>query len=78
MKETTIIIHNAIASFLSAKPQVGILTSFAGLGAAILSWLHILTIVLGFAGAVIGLIAGIYTFLIKRKEWKDLNKQLRN
>ena len=72
MKELREMTHNSIMAFLSAKPHIGIITSFAGLGAAILTWMHVLTIVFGFAGALIGFAAGVYSFMIQRRKWKVL------
>lgn len=60
-----------IASLLSDKPHIGILASMTGLFTAILSSLHIITIVFGLLGAIFGAAAGFYTFLIKKKEWRD-------
>ena len=63
-----------ITNLLSDRPSIGIIASAAGLGASILSWLQVITVVFGVLGAVFGAAAGLYTFLIKRKEWSDLNK----
>ena len=64
-----------LAEWIERRPLIGILASFAGFGTSLLSFLHVATVILGFAGAALGFVAGIYTFLIKRAHWhriKDL------
>jgi hypothetical protein len=58
-----------LAEWIERRPLVGIFTSFAGFGTSIIGFLHIGTLILGFAGAGLGFVAGIYTFLIKRAHW---------
>jgi hypothetical protein len=60
-----------ITNLLSDKPHIGIIASMSGATAALLSWLHVVTIVFGLVGAFFGAAAGLYTFLIKRREWKN-------
>lgn len=62
-----------LTQFLERRPSFGILASFSGFGASLVSFLHNASIVVGFAGAVFGLLAGIYTWRIKRREWQRLN-----
>lgn len=63
-----------ITALLSDKPYIGVLAGMTSLLSAILAWLQVITVVFGFLGAVFGAAAGFYTFLIKRKEWKNGKK----
>lgn len=64
-----------LAAFIEKKPHFGILASLSGFGVSLLSLLHVATIVLGFGGAVFGLLAGYYTYRIKRHHWeREQNK----
>ena len=57
------------------KP-LGELTTFGlTLGTGALSWLEIITPILGFIGVLLGCIAGVYTIIIRRKQTALLNKQ---
>jgi hypothetical protein len=58
-------------AFLTARPYVGFLASGAGALSALLTWMKILTPILGFAGAVFGAVAGFLTLLIKWREWRN-------
>lgn len=60
-----------ITNLLSDKPHIGIIAAMTGATSALLSWLHVITIVFGLLGAIFGAAAGLYTFLIKRREWKN-------
>lgn len=55
--------------FLERRPGVGILASVSGLGASVVSWFQAASIVIGFVGAIFGLLAGYYTWRVKRQEW---------
>ena len=46
---------------------------FAG-GAGVLSWMEAITPIIGFVGVILGVIAGIYTIIIRRKQLDHLNK----
>lgn len=59
-----------LVAFLTDKPHIGILFSMGGLGTSILSWLHVISIIFGALGALIGFAAGLITFMIKYREWK--------
>lgn len=58
--------------FIERRPVYGILASFSGFGVTILTWLHAASVVLGFAGALFGFLAGFYTFLIKKSHWDKI------
>lgn len=57
-------------AFLSARPYLGFLASGAGAMSVVLTWLKVLTPILGFAGALFGAVAGFLTLLIKIREWR--------
>jgi hypothetical protein len=59
-----------LVQFLERRPGFGIFASLTGLGTSILSWLHAASVVVGFAGAVFGLLAGFYTYRCKKREWE--------
>jgi hypothetical protein len=61
-----------LTSWIERRPIYGILASFSGFSVTLLTWMHAASVVLGFAGAVLGFIAGCYTFLIKRSQWKRI------
>lgn len=61
-----------LADWLYQKPHWGIVASATGFGASFLTLLADASIIVGFAGAVFGCIAGYYTFRIKRSHWKKL------
>lgn len=60
--------------FLERRPGVGILASVSGLGASVVSWFQAASIVIGFCGAIFGLLAGYYTYRVKRQEWLRLQQ----
>lgn len=59
-----------LVQFLERRPGFGIVASLTGLGTSILSWLHAASVIVGFAGAVFGLLAGFYTWRVKKREWE--------
>jgi hypothetical protein len=65
-----------IGDFLERRPGFGIIASITGLGTSVLSVLHAASIVLGCGGALFGLLAGFYTWRIKKLHWERLNHEL--
>ena len=64
-----------LSDFIERRPHVGILASIAGFTGTFLTFLQDASIVIGFVGACFGLIAGIYTWKIKRHHWqREQNK----
>jgi hypothetical protein len=63
-------LHDSLESLADRYPHVGICATIAGLGASVLTWMKVLTIVFGFGGALIGFIAGYYTFRVQRRKWQ--------
>lgn len=45
---------------------------FAG-GVGVLQWMELITPILGFVGVCLGIVAGIYTIIIRRKQLCTLN-----
>lgn len=60
---------------IANRPILGVALSGGGAVSAILTWLNILTPIIGFAGACFGLVAGFYTFRIQMYKWRELRKQ---
>lgn len=59
-----------ISQFLERRPGVGIFASFSGFGVSLTSLIHTGTLVLGFGGAIFGLLAGYYTYRIQKHKWE--------
>jgi len=59
-----------MVTLLHDKPHLGMLLSAAGAVSGLLTWLQIITTILGFAGALFGAIAGFITLLIKWREYR--------
>jgi len=76
MSGTLMNLHLQVAAFLERSPHWGILGSFTGFGATLFAWAQHASVLLSLAGAVFGFLAGVYTFLIKRHQWKrEQNKK---
>jgi hypothetical protein len=61
-----------ITNTLAAKPLVGVGTSIGtGILGTILTWIGVLTPLLGFVSVIFGLMAGYYTWRIQRRKWKN-------
>ncbi len=63
----------SIANLIERRPGVGILASMTGFSTSLLGLMQQASIVIGFLGACFGLIAGVYTFKIKKRHWERLN-----
>jgi len=61
-------------NIIEAKPHFGFALSGVGAAAGLMTFLKMLTPVIGFSTAVLGLIAAIITVRIKLREWKQLKK----
>jgi hypothetical protein len=59
-----------LVEFLERRPSVGILASFTGTSAALVTWLQAATPILSFLGAAFGFGAGFYTWRIQRHKWE--------
>ena len=64
-------------NLISEKPYLGFIASGGGLVSALLTWLKVVTPVLGCLGALFGAIAGFITLLIKLREWKQIKQNPR-
>jgi hypothetical protein len=58
----------------AAKPHLGFVLSGAGFISGVLTWLQVITPVIGFIGALLGAGAGLITLLIKWREWRQGKK----
>jgi hypothetical protein len=58
-----------LSQFIERNPHAGIFASIAGFTGSFISFLQQASVVIGFIGAVFGLLAGVYTFRIKRRHW---------
>jgi len=58
---------------IQEKPMFGLTITSGGAISGLLTWIGVLTPIIGFICAVVGLIAGVVTLMIKIKEWRDLN-----
>lgn len=56
--------------FIERNPHVGIFASMAGFGASLLTVVHVLSILVGFVGAIFGCIAGYYTMRCHYRKWQ--------
>lgn len=65
-----------LSRWIEAKPYFGIFASLSGFGASVLSFFQSASIVLGFVGAVFGLLAGYYTWRVKREHWKRIQSHI--
>lgn len=59
---------------IEARPVIGYLSAAGGFVSWLLTLIHVLTPILGFAGALFGAIAGFITLLIKWREFKNTKK----
>jgi len=59
---------------IQEKPMFGLTITSGGAISGLLTWIGVLTPIIGFICAVVGLIAGVVTLLIKLREWRNLNK----
>jgi len=64
------ILSTALFNLVYDKPHVGFGLIGGGALAGLLTLLQVLTPIIGFVAAVIGLIAGIYTLKSARRKWK--------
>jgi hypothetical protein len=60
-----------MVNLITARPHVGFLLTAVAPLSGILTFLKVLTPILGFAGAALGVAAGIITLLIKIREYKQ-------
>lgn len=58
-----------IQRFFERNPHIGIFASAAGFTASLLSLVKILSVLLGFGGAIFGFAAGYYTMRSARRKW---------
>ncbi len=65
-----------LSKWIERRPEFGILASFSGFSVTLLTWLHAASVVFGFAGAVLGFVAGYYTFRIKKAQWDKVKKNI--
>lgn len=63
-----------IAALLERRPGVGIIASITGFSTSVITLMQQASIVIGFVGACFGLVAGYYTWRIKRAHWHRLLK----
>lgn len=64
--------RDMLSKFVCDRPALGITASISGFGVSVLSFLQNAGIVIGFLGAVFGLLAGFYTWRIKKDHWDHL------
>lgn len=57
-------------AIIQARPFVGFLSILGGVTSTVLTLIHVLTPILGFAGALFGAVAGYFTLVIKYREYK--------
>lgn len=62
---------NALFNLIAEKPYIGFSLTGAGFLSGLLTLLKVLTPILGFVGAALGVAAGVFTLLIKYREWKQ-------
>lgn len=60
------------ADLIERRPGVGILASMAGFSTSFLGFLQEASIVIGFVGACFGLLAGYFTWRVKRAHWRRI------
>jgi len=65
----------SITELIEQRPHVGIIASAGGFVTSLLSYMQEINILLGTVGAIFGIVAGYYTFRVKRRNWQDLQKQ---
>lgn len=58
-------------NLLAHRPSLGYGLAAAGFASGVLTWVKILTPILGFAGAAFGCAAGFLTLLIKWREYRN-------
>jgi len=63
-----------LSDFIERKPHLGIIASVAGFASSFVSFLQAASVIIGFLGAVFGLLAGFYTWRIKRHQWQKESK----
>jgi hypothetical protein len=63
-------------SWLETRPSIGIVASLSGFTASLLAILQQISIILGLVGAIFGLLAGYYTWRVKREHWIRLSRAL--
>lgn len=59
-----------VQRFLERNPHIGIFASAAGFGTMLLSLVKVISVILGFGGAIFGFIAGYYTMRSAHRSWK--------
>lgn len=59
-----------LVSLIQSKPHLGVITSFSGGVAGLLTFLKIITPIFGFISVLIGCIAGLLTVMVKWREWQ--------
>ena len=59
-----------VQRFLERNPHLGIFASVAGFTTMLLSLVKVLSVILGFGGAVFGFVAGYYTMRSAHRKWK--------
>jgi hypothetical protein len=59
-----------LLDLISDKPHIGFASAGGGAIAGLLTWLHVVTPLLGGIAALFGAIAGFFTMVVKYREWK--------
>lgn len=62
---------NILIGLIEAKPSIGFFGTVGGSLAGLLTWIGVITPVLGCIAACLGVVAGIITVMIKLREWRN-------
>ena len=65
----------SFSTIIERYPHVGILASISGFVGSFVSFLQSASVVIGFIGACFGLVAGFYTWRIKRRHWEKIDRE---
>lgn len=65
----------SLTALIERRPSVGILASMTGFAGSFMSFLQSASVLIGFIGACFGLLAGFYTWRIKKRHWDKVDRQ---
>ena len=65
----------AVTAFLEKHPHVGIMASMTGFAGSFITFLQSASVLIGFIGACFGLLAGFYTWRVKKRHWDMLDRE---
>ena len=64
-----------VSDIIERYPHVGIVASITGSFVSFVSFLQEASVLIGFIGACFGLLAGFYTWRIKKRHWDKVDRQ---